>query len=90
MELLFGVTEVALGRERKLTRLSSGEMYHILQELLVVAIVIAIYVVSVVIKYFRPAFGIIDIVVIMAVGMLFGVAIQESTKRAFRRIKGEQ
>lgn len=67
-----------------MTGLSKGEKRHILYELLVVVIVIAIYAASLVIQYFRPEFAITDIVAIMAVGMIFGIAFQESTKRVFK------
>lgn len=79
--MLIGETDVTAGAECMLTKLSTGEKYHILQELTVVAIVVAIFIVAVVIHYFRPAFGITDILVILAVGMIFGVVIQRITQR---------
>jgi membrane protein CcdC involved in cytochrome C biogenesis len=65
-------------------------MQHILQDLLLGVIVVATYIVSIIIHHFRPTVGITDILVIMAVGMIFGIVIQESTKRAFSYIKREQ
>jgi glucose uptake protein GlcU len=65
--------------------LNLEQKYYIATVVLFVVIVAVLYLVAVVVQYFKPVYMLSDVVFIVSVGMILGAVYMESVKRIRER-----